>query len=260
MTLLEAIQACAEFTHKLPGHIYAELRGRRVSRGIELDATDGANVLRVLVPSVNLAPVYACLPQQWTLSPAEAQALIGMGQLTLAADGSSTVAKVGKSGKPGKAKPGPVFHAFSAESQRGRKWATFDLTLSKIWSGLSPQALVTRAALVRALAPLDGGANVILRRTTGLLELRCDGWTSSLELEDQTHRAPHLPIRLLVSALWCALAHMDEPQVLVSWAAFDGEAATRELLHEGGPARLDCGGVCFVTMPLREHGLPVKRA
>jgi hypothetical protein len=265
MTLLEAIQACAAFTHKLPGSIHGELRGRRVLEGIELDATDGANAIRVLVARDSLAPGYAFLPPQWTLTHAEAATLADVGQLTIAKiessdsanfdDCSSTVAKIGKSGKPGKVKPGPVFRAFHDASEQGRKWITFDRAIAEAMRGVSPQAKVSRAGLVATLEPLDGSAEVIMTAHCRVLALRVKPWLTTLETPD-VQVAPSLPIRLSVAPLWTALASMEGDTVTLSWASLPEDSSATAATHrEGGPLLVECGGVSFLTMPLREIGL-----
>jgi hypothetical protein len=268
MTLLEAIQACAAFTHKLPGSIHGELRGRRVLEGIELDATDGANAIRVLVARDSLAPGYAFLPPQWVLTHAEACQLSDVGQLTIAKiessdsanfdDCSSTVAKIGKigkSGKPGKAKPGPVFRAFHDQSDQGRKWATFDRAITEAMHRVSPQAKVKRAGLVAALEPLDGSAEVIMTAHGRGLYLDVKPWSALLGSAD-VRVGPSLPIRLSVAPLWTALSSMEGDTVTLSWASLSEDSSATAATHrEGGPLLVECGGVSFLTMPLREVGL-----
>lgn len=261
MTLLEAIQACAVFTHKLPGHIHGELRGRRVLEGIQLDATDGANAIRVLVANDSLAPCYGHLPIQWTLTHAEARKLADIGQLTIAPiDGyvnnsdscSSSVAKIGKSGTPGKAKPGPVFRAFHDQSDQGRKWSTFDTARAAIRARMNPQACVSRKPLRSALEPLDGSAEIILIADRYLLSLEVGLWRMSLATPDVAV-APSLPIRLPVAPLWTALESMKRETVTMSWASLPEDASANAATHrEGGPMLVECGGVSFLTMPLRE--------
>jgi hypothetical protein len=265
MTLLEAIQACAPFTHKLPGSMHGELRGRRMLEGIQLDATDGKNAIRVLVRNVDLAPGHGVLPIQWSLTHAEACQLSDVGQLTLAKiddyDGSnfascaSSVAKLGKSGKPGKAKPGPVFHAFHDVSDQGRKWATFDRAIAEAMRGVSQQAWVKRSELVAALEPLDGSAEVILTASHYLLALEVKSWHMRLVTPD-VQVAPSLPIRLSVAPLWTALTSMEGDTVTLSWASLPEDSTANAATHrEGGPLLVECGGVSFLTMPLREVGL-----
>jgi hypothetical protein len=265
MTLLEAIQACAPFTHKLVGHIHGELRGRRVLEGIELDATDGANAIRVLVANDSLASGYAFLPLQWSLTHAEASQLADVGQLTVAPiDGddvsnfdscSSTVAKIGKSGKPGKPKSGPVFRAFHDQSEQGRKWSTFASARTDILARMSLQARVSRKLLHDALEPLDGSAEVILTARRRYLNLDVKPWITSLETPDVTV-APSLPIRLAVAPLWNALESMERDTVTLSWASLPEDSSANPATHrEGGPMLVECGGVSFLTMPLREQVL-----
>jgi hypothetical protein len=260
MTLLEAIQACAPFTHKLPGSIHGELRGRRVLEGIELDATDGANAIRVLVPNTSLDLSYQeLLPYRWTMSHAEAKALDGMGLLVIdepVTDGvASSAAKIGKSGKPGKAKSGPIFRELSDESEQGRKWATLDRAIAEAMRGVSPQAKVKHSELVGALEPLDGSAEIILSTDRYLLDLEVKFWRMSLATPDVAIE-PSLPIRLSVAPLWTALSSMEGDTVTLSWASLpEDSSATAETHREGGPLLVECGGVSFLTMPLREVGL-----
>jgi hypothetical protein len=259
MTLLEAIQACTTFTHKLPGSIHGELRGRRVLEGIQLDATDGANAIRALVPNVSLAACHVALPIQWSLTHAEASTLADVGQLTITglADGDciSSTAKIGKSGKPGKAKPGPVFRAFHDASEQGRKWATLDRAITEAMRGVSPQAKVSRAGLVATLEPLDGSAEVIMTAHCRVLALRVKPWLTTLETSG-VQVTPSLPIRLSVAPLWTALTSMEEDTLTLSWASLpEDSSATAETHREGGPLLVECGGVSFLTMPLREVGL-----
>lgn len=266
MTLLEAIQACAAFTHKLPGHIYGELRGRRVPEGIELDATDGMNAIRVLVANDSLATCHGLLPEQWTVTHAAAGKLADIGHLTIvrstdSASCASEIAKIGKSGTPGKAKLGPEFRALSEPDECARRssWGTFDSARGDILARMVPHAYVKLSALRGALEPLDGSAEVIFAAHGPMLHLTAGPWTTNLDTVSTfpgDKCASSLPIRLLVAPLWTALESMERDTVTLSWASLPEDSSVTAATHrEGGPMLVECGGVSFLTMPLREIGL-----
>lgn len=265
MNLKDAISACSDFAyHKDPARYLHCLRGVRTAEGIELSASDGFNAMRVLVPHADIAQQCAHLPDAWTLAGPGAKAIADAGQLTIgtASDGgwyATTLANVTKSGKPGKAKPGPRLRDLTDDPEHAASWCSFDVHLTAVDAALTLQATVSRAELLAALEPLSADTDVILEPRCMELQLTTRaGWSTHVErcLDPQSCAA--LPIRLSVAHLWNALGHMTEPEVRISWAATPADIGPGAY-HEGGPARLDCGDVRFVTMPMRETGLIVKQ-
>jgi hypothetical protein len=148
-----------------------------------------------------------------------------------------------------------VFRAFHDASEQGRKWDTFDRAIAEAMRGVSPQAKVKRAGLVVALESLDGSAEVILTAHGRALALRVKPWLTTLETP-AVQITPSLPIRLSVAPLWTALASMEGDTVTLSWASLPEDSSATAATHrEGGPLLVECGGVSFLTMPLREVGL-----